>query len=202
MTNIKYKKSKILIQPIGIMLLFLILNSCACIGPNSKKGQEQARVWITKKLKKYKMVNPENRNIRTDVFYKSLGYAYNENDNSYTYDKEIPKYMKPEDYQELTQYYRFYNSGTAFTFSKNINDTVFDSNSFINKDGGISFVLDKNENIIISYSTMNCGRFLERSYEVKGDTLIVKHGDNIGYRVFHYYKEFEVSKSIIDIPEF
>ncbi|MEC3906839.1 hypothetical protein VOI54_07400 [Tamlana sp. 2201CG12-4] len=125
MTNFKYKKSKRPFQPIGIILFFILLNSCACIEPNSKKGQEQARVWISKNPKKYKMVNPENRNIRTDVFYKSLGYAYNENDNSYTYNKEIPKYMKPEDYQQFTHYYRFYNSGTAFTFSKKINDTIF-----------------------------------------------------------------------------
>ncbi len=186
-------------------IIVLSLTSCAamwCNGRNSPTNQEKAKKLIAKNPLKYKAVNPNNKKIRTDVLYKSLGYSYNELEGTTYYYRDVPKFVNPEDHYEIIHFYRFYNSGRVFRFQKKANDTISDANLFVNNENQISYVLNKPNNTIIDFDGANCkNRFIYRSFEIRGDTLIIKHGDHIGSRVFHYYRTHKVSKSIIEIPE-
>ena len=145
---------------------------------------------------KYKIIDPNKRNIKTNLLYKRLDYYYDEGENQIKYFSNNP--LNPDS----VVYKRFYKSGTILSYSKNIYDTIFNKHTFDIKNAGIGFVLDKRDNIIVAYDAKYRGNFIERKYDVKEDTLILKYGDNKGYRIFYYYKEFEAPTEVIEIPEF
>jgi hypothetical protein len=179
-----------------IGIIFISLSLLSCFYKQNLTYQEKARKMVSQKEMKYKRINPNEKNIKTNLLYKSLDYYYDEGENQIRYFKDNS--LKPD----FIDYIRFYNTGTILSYSKKRDDTIFDKVAFDSKNAAIGFILDKKDNVILDYDPQYGGRFLEREYEVKADTLILKYGDNSGYRVFYYFQEFEVPTEIIEIPEF
>lgn len=140
-------------------------------------------------FKKYlnKLVDPTLVSVDTTVVYKSIPYMYEE------YYKKMMKETDPLSF-ERDYYYRFKSNGNYYTYTI-FKDKEIDSSSFEIEKGDIGFLINKRKgNVLMEYTTVNCGGFFERGFEVIGDTLIVKHGGREGYRTWYYYVKHQVPK--------
>jgi len=131
-------------------------------------------------------INPTMFGIDTNAVYKDINYKYEESKK-----QDVPIISKGALNTDL--YYRFHQNGTYYKFPKRGEDRTLNSKSFKQKSGNFGFVLSKKDNpYFMSYSTINCGSFSKQEFEMKGDTLIVKHGSNKGNRIWYYYVKQEV----------
>ena len=120
-----------------------------------------------------KLVDPDLVAIDTTVVYKSIPYMYKE------YSQKMMKETDPMTF-ERDYYYRFKSNGTYYTYTT-FKDQGIDSSSFKIGKGDIGFLINKRKgNVLMEYTTVNCGGFFERGFEVRSDTLIVKHGTRSG----------------------
>ncbi len=130
------------------------------------------------------------------MVYEDLRYSYDENQDTIKYHKDSPSKANSK------TYYRFYSTGTVYGFIYKDQDTVLNKDSFNPLNGGFGFVMDHKKNIIMDYSTINCGGFSKTGFEIRNDTLIMKHGSGgEGWRVLYYYKAVEVPKEWLDYPD-
>ncbi|MGY0408762.1 MAG: hypothetical protein ACWIPJ_10485, partial [Polaribacter sp.] len=86
----------------------------------------------------------------------------------------------------------FKKNGNIYSFfkiSKNLDDNPFNLEK-----ANIGYLVKERNYSIYSYSTINCGAFSKSEFKVKGDTLMISAGSNIGDRIWYYYIKHEVPK--------
>ncbi|CAL2087470.1 hypothetical protein [Tenacibaculum sp. 190524A05c] len=177
-----------------LIIFILSLTLCSCFKCDlyltNQKGLRSSKLY-----KKYlkNRIDPNHVNIKTHGVYKSIKYKYEE---------ESKKISKITDTINLKNdyYFKFYTNGTYYSFSKKRNAPL-NKNSFDPEKGKIGFVIHKrNKNYFLDYSTINCGSFSKWEFETKKDTLIVKQGNNKGWRIFYYYVLQDVSNEFLNYP--
>ncbi|TPN83887.1 hypothetical protein [Aquimarina algicola] len=176
-----------------VVFSMFCLSSCGFFNICDHTGSIGGTGLRSKQLyKKYlkKRINPNDKEIRTDAVYQDLGYYYDEIEDTLVFKKNSKTY------------YRFYDSGNMYIYRLTGNDPIINKASFNPVNGDIGFVIDHKKNVIMNYTTMNCGSFVKTSFEVSNDTLIMKYGSGgEDWRVLGYYKVLEVPKEWLAYPD-
>ncbi|KZS41427.1 hypothetical protein AWE51_22250 [Aquimarina aggregata] len=175
------------------ILLIIITSSCGSFLCDYT-GTQEGGLRSKNKYKSYikKRINPAIVGIDTNVIYKDIHHKYTEGNE---------KFGPETDSLSLNTdvYHKFHANGTYYTFIKKGQNRILNAGSFNPDIGIIGFVLNRKDKYhFMSYSTINCGSFSKQEFEVKGDTLIVKHGSNKGFRTWYYYVKHKVPKEWLD----
>ena len=179
-----------MIKRIIILLIFGINYSCfhCDYTATSSNGLRSKKAY--KKYLKHR-INPETLNIETDLVYKSIKYSF---------DEERKLFSKIKDSVNLKKdfYLRFFKNGTFYGYATQRNSEL-NSESLNPEKGEIGFLINRGKkNLLMDYSTVNCGSFSKVEFEINGDTLITKYGSNKGYRVWYYYLKKRLLKEYLE----
>lgn len=170
-------------------LLLILFSSCACDHYLTEMNGLRSKRLYKKYLKR--KVNPEKLNLKTTLLYKNIDYKYEE---------DTKVFSKIQDSVSLRKdiYLKFFENGTYYIFRKEKGEKLYKQDLNPQK-GNFSYVIKKNKkNVLMFYSTVNCGGFSRKDYRIKGDTLMISAGSNKGYRTWYYYTKKEIPKEWLD----